>query len=307
MTLVMSLHGPDYAVLIGDRRLSCDGRVIDDESNKAAAIDMDDARLACAFTGLARAGSFSTQDWLLDALHDCAPPDFLSVPTLQRFRSRLSIEFAENRYLRNLPDESKRLAVLFAGFHYAPNGIFPVSAFVTNFSGFAGHGDLPAEPEDFVLREIKMDQQTRVGFIGAWPAVDKDDIAALNEMLFAGKPVKAVLGKAIDLFHTIADRPSSHGAVGGQLNSIILRADRGTPIETGYHVRDCSPISYSPNYAVLTRNHTFVAKGGMLFAADPDDPSKPSDTPIAVPKVHPNAYCPCGSKKKYRKCHGKRN
>ena len=306
MTLIMSLHGPDYAVLIGDRRLSCDGRVIDDESNKAAAIVMEDARLACAFTGLARSGAFSTQDWLLDALHDCAPPDFLSVPTLQRLRSRLSTEFAENRDLRNLPVDSKRLAVLFAGFHYAPNGAFPVSALLTNFSGFAGHGDLPNEPNDFVLREVKMDQQTRVGFIGAWPAVEEDDIAVLNEMLFAGKPAKAVLGKAINLFHTIADRPSSHGTVGGQLNSITLRSNISTGIETGYHVRNCSPISYMANYAVLTRKQTMLAKGGMTYACDPSDPSKPIGNPIAVPKVNPNAYCPCGSKKKYRKCHGKR-
>jgi hypothetical protein len=307
MTLIVSLNGPDYVILLSDRRLSCDGKVIDDESNKTAAIDMEDARLACAFTGLARAGSFSTQDWILDALLESAPPDFLSVPTLQRFRTRISTEFAENRDLRNLPADLKRLAILFAGFHYATDGIYPVSALLTNFSGFAGHGDLPFEPDDFVLREVKIDQPTRVGFVGAWPAVQEDDIAALNEMLFAGKPAKAVLGKAIDLFHTIADRPSSHGTIGGQLNSITLRSNRSSAIETGYHVRNCSPISYMANYAELTSKNTMLAKGGMTYACDPSDPSKPIGTSIAVPKVHPNAYCPCGSKKKYRKCHGKRS
>lgn len=306
MTLIMSLHGPDYTVLLGDRRLSCDGRVIDDESNKAAAIVMNDARLACAFTGLARAGSFSTQDWILDALLESAPPDFLSVPTLQRLRTRISTEFAENRCLRNLPADSKRLAMLFSGFHYATDGTYPVSAILTNFSGFAGDGDLPFEPDNFVLREVKIDQPTRVGFIGAWPAVEEKDVAALNEMLFAGKPAKAVLGKAIELFHAIADRPSSHGTIGGQLNSITLRSNRSSVIETGYHVRNCSPISYMANYAYLTSKQTMLAKGGMTYACDPSDSSKPIGTPVAVPKVNPNAYCPCGSKKKYRKCHGKR-
>lgn len=305
MTLIMSLFGDDYTMLVSDRRLTCNEKIIDDESNKAAAIVMEDATLACAFTGLARNGTFSTQDWLLDALAECAPPDFLSVPTLQRLTKRISAEFSDNRDLQNLPMEAKRLAILFAGFHFASAGVYRVSALLTNFAGFAGPDDLPYEPNDFVLREIKMDSPSRVGFIGAWPAITGDDIESLNAMLFSSKKSDAVLGKAIDLFHSIADRPSSKGTIGGQLNSIILRSNRSLPAQTGYHVRNSSPISYMANFAVLTRQQSVLAKGGMIHQSDDSGALPPDATPIAVPRVHRNAYCPCGSKKKYRKCHGR--
>jgi hypothetical protein len=307
MTLVMSLFGDDFTILLSDRRLSCDGKVVDDESNKAAAIVMEDATLACAFTGLARCKGFSTQDWLLDALLECAPADFLSVPTLQRLQRRISTEFAENKDLRSVPGDLKRLAVLFAGFHFAPEGVFRVSALLTNFAGFAGPGDLPYEPKEFVLREIRMDTPSRVGFAGAWRAVSDDDVASLNKMLAAGNKANAVLGKAIDLFHKIADRPSSGGLIGGQLNSIVVRNSRPSPIETGYHVRNSSPISYMANLAILTRAQTLLAKGGMMHTSDEVGRLLPNAPPSVVPKVHRNAYCPCGSKKKYSKCHGRRS
>ena len=305
MTLVASLFGDDFTILLSDRRLMCNGQVIDDESNKATSIVTEDATLVCGFTGLARSGSFSTQDWLLDALAECAPPDYLSVPTLQRLTRRISTEFAQNPALKQLPFESKRLALLFAGFFFAPDGVYRVAAYITNYGGFAGPGDVPYDPKDFALKEIIMDSPSRVAIIGAWPAVTGDDICSLNEMLVAGKKSDAVLGKAIELFHSIAERPASRAVIGGQLSSIVLHNDRSRAIETGYHARKNSYISYTPNFAFLTRRDAILVKGGMIHDGDHPGNLPPTALPIAVPKVHRNAPCPCGSKKRYKECHGR--
>lgn len=305
MTLVMSLHGSDYTLMLSDRRLSCNGRMIEDESNKATAIITDDAKLACAFTGLARCGNFSTQDWLLEALLECGPPDHESVPILQRLTKRFSEEFRNNSDLRALPREAKRLALLFAGLHFAKEGIFHVSALLTNFSGFAGQGDLPYEPTDFVLREIEMNSPSRVGFTGAWSAITGDDVAALNGLLTTGKSANAVLGKAIEVFHSAADRAEARESIGGQLNSILIRSGRSDAIETGYHVRNASSVSYMANMAVLTSKDSMLMKGGQFYESDTDGNALGGSKPIVFPKVHRNAHCPCGSKKRYRKCHGK--
>ncbi len=305
MTLLMTLIGSDYTILLADRRLSSNGRLVDDESNKAGSVVMEDAKLAFAFTGVAKVGTFSTQDWLLDGLSECASPDFLSVPTLMRLRDRLSKEFSSNRFLGHLPLAAKPLAVLFAGYHFAPEGSYAVSAILTNFAGFAANHDLPFVPKDFVLREIRADIPSRVGFAGAWPAVTDSDVSELHKMLIAGKGAAAVLGKAIDVFHKVSDRAKARGTVGGQLNSVIIRADPRAPIESNYHVKNCSPISYVANFAVLTKDNGVLCKGGTIFPSDEFGRPRPGAPPMVVPKVHRNAPCPCGSKLKYRLCHGK--
>lgn len=65
MTLILGLANQQQVILISDRRLSVNGKVVEDESNKAATLNLQDARLAVGFTGLARAGRFQTRRWLL--------------------------------------------------------------------------------------------------------------------------------------------------------------------------------------------------------------------------------------------------
>ena len=43
MTLLMSLFGNDYTLLVADRRLTSNGVLIEDESNKAASAVFEDA------------------------------------------------------------------------------------------------------------------------------------------------------------------------------------------------------------------------------------------------------------------------
>jgi hypothetical protein len=76
MTLIVSLANKDFVVQISDRRLSSNGRLIDDESNKCGVVFCLNARMAFGYTGLARYKNFSTATWLLSVLHDSATPDY---------------------------------------------------------------------------------------------------------------------------------------------------------------------------------------------------------------------------------------
>ena len=70
MTFILTLGNGDQVIQLSDRRLTVDGTLHDDESNKAGVLISDDARLAFGFTGLARIGSFATQQWLAAALNE---------------------------------------------------------------------------------------------------------------------------------------------------------------------------------------------------------------------------------------------
>lgn len=314
MTLHLTLFGSDYAILISDRRLSNNGKAITDEYNKATVLEFDDARLVCGFTGIATIGNikrptFSNQDWLLDALHETAPPDYLSVPTLLRLKDHCSKAFREHSALKSLSSDNSKLAFLFAGFNYDDQAnsltAHRCAAVLTNFRGFGGVDDLPGEPNDFVLREIDMSRNTRVGVFGQWPAISPQDIADLNGMLGSNKPADAVLARAIDLVSTAASKEKAENTIGQQLNTSVLPADRSKPAQCAYHVQEASTIYYQPDHAILTSTHQMMLKGTMIYASDVSGNHAPTAPPIVVPKVHRNAPCPCGSRIRYRNCHGR--
>jgi hypothetical protein len=313
MTLHLTLFGSDYAILISDRRLSNNNKTVTDEHNKATVLEFDDARLVCGFTGIATIGNskrlnFSTQDWLLDALHETAPPDFLSAPTLQRFKSRCSKAFREHAALKNINRNERKLAFLFAGFNYDSQFAYPTAhpccAVLTNFRGFAGPNDLPYEPNDFVLREVDMSRETRVGVFGQWQTISSQDIADLNGMLRSNKPANAVLTRAIYLVRRAASKPEAKNTIGQQLNSVILPADRTMPAQCAYHVQTASTTYYQADHAFLTSKQQVMFKRAMIYTSDTRGNHIPDSPPIIVPKVHRNAPCLCVSKIRYRNCHG---
>ena len=54
MTFILGLANQQQVILISDRRLSANRQIVEDEANKAATFNLQDARLAVAFTGLAQ-------------------------------------------------------------------------------------------------------------------------------------------------------------------------------------------------------------------------------------------------------------
>jgi hypothetical protein len=84
MTLIFCLANEDYTILVSDRRRSFVGQPPDEESNKALVLNLLDARLAVAFTGLASTPDFQTSLWLAEALSEAARPEPLVEPAMAR-------------------------------------------------------------------------------------------------------------------------------------------------------------------------------------------------------------------------------
>jgi hypothetical protein len=68
MTLLFSLANNEYSILLADRRISRDGKLVDDEFNKLCILFSDDARLAIAYSGPAISNVGNTSEWLFNAL-----------------------------------------------------------------------------------------------------------------------------------------------------------------------------------------------------------------------------------------------
>ena len=133
-------------------------------------------------------------------------------------------------------------------------------------------------------------------------AMNSDDISTLREFLKEQKPRNAILAKAIEIFRNIADRPKAAGSIGKQLSSITIPKDLDQQPQLEYHSNKVSHKIFTPSQVIATGPDNCYAVTGMSVAAD--DPTVAP--PMTVPKVPRNQLCPCGSKKKYKYCHGKK-
>jgi hypothetical protein len=111
----------------------------DDESNKAAMVVCDDGRFGVAFTGLARAGAFTTEDWLVDALTQAfAEGNHRVGPSLERLAAIATERMAEVARRAPLDRATKRLSITLLGQHHAEAPPRPYWFLVSNFDVFGG-------------------------------------------------------------------------------------------------------------------------------------------------------------------------
>lgn len=302
MTLILTLGNSQQVVQVSDRRLSSNGQLVDDESSKAGILTCRDARLAFGFTGLALFGDFSTREWLLDALYQTASPDYLAGPMLDRLTSRATDEFSNAAALRTVPPKDKRLSVMFSGYLDSHNPPLAVCAILTNYQDFETGLDDKAAWRQFKLTRWSQirpgeGEPTHIQRIGSWLAMHEEDEQALRSMLEARKPSRAIIGKAVKFVREMADRPEAGGTIGKQLSVIRVPRERTETVESSY-------------FTSTTRDVSIGADGAWLMADDKrlvwkDPEIKIEGRAVAVPKVGRNHPCPCGSGKKYKRCHGR--
>jgi hypothetical protein len=115
MTLILALANRDHVIQLSDRRLSWNGKLVDDESNKAGVFIFNGVRAAYGFTGLARAEEFETSLWLNNVLFECAAPDFLFPNFMQRLEERANRDFATTPQLLALPLCNREVSIIFSG------------------------------------------------------------------------------------------------------------------------------------------------------------------------------------------------
>jgi len=154
-------------------------------------------------------------------------PDFDAKSTLSRLTQKATQDFTSLSSLARVPDEHKRLSIMFSGYlyHHSP----PLAAYVimTNFQDFVTQEDASRAWSSFKCtywNEKKPRQKnfTLVQRVGFWPAMVTSDEALLRGLLSERKPAEAIVDKAVQLIREMADRPQAIGTIGKQLSSIIL-------------------------------------------------------------------------------------
>lgn len=94
MTLILAFANREIAVLLADRRISSNGRLIDDEYNKLVVLCCHDARVALAFTGLAQMANLDIATWLTNTVGEIDGAGIRTLAdVLECLRERLELLF----------------------------------------------------------------------------------------------------------------------------------------------------------------------------------------------------------------------
>jgi hypothetical protein len=303
MTLILGLANQQQVILISDRRLSANGKVVENESNKATTFNLQDARLAVAFTGLARTDTFQTRRWLLEALLESANPDYQMEPTIKRFCNRATQNFAEIVVPRK---SDKRLTVVLAGYYYNETPPRCYYWLISNFEGFDSDRSEPlSEPlNEFRIRWYRdsrpsEDPYSLIFTAGVNTPVSQPHAESLRTLLQENKPASALVGKGVEVLQAIAKSPLSKKLVGTQCTSIVLPSSPDASGSLEYHSGTLRTKLFAPSIIEARGRHAaFIVDSPEVEIRD----SSGRPLVLAVPKVGPNQPCPCGSGKKYKKC-----
>jgi len=307
MTLIVAVGNHDQFIQVSDRRLSINGNIYNDESNKAIVLNCANARLSIGFTGLAEVHSFKTKDWILKTIHECAPEDYTAENIVKRFTIRASTDFGRLPDLKFLPSEHKRLSVMFTGYlnhHEPPLGAL---AIVSNFQNMDNETiSLVAMPEfDAYFREEKRPNDGNISLfahVGTLPPIPEELRKKVVELVQKRKPAEAIVNKLVEIFRVLSDHPGAGNTIGKQLMSVTIPRDKESGVECSYHSDQVRFESFLPDqiYAVSDKLHLNVQNisiGPLYTETTP---------PMTGPKLRRNQPCWCKSGKKYKNCHGKK-
>jgi hypothetical protein len=288
MTLILAALGHTFVVVGADRRLSDNGRIVEEESTKLTVLVTPDARAVVGYTGIARAGTFNTELWLLETLSAAsrASPDGTSPdlhPILEGLRSRAEIEIGK---IAGAIDA--RLTLLVVGFLYRDATTEPWAWKITNWE----HSSSGVRTPEFQTISYAPSTQNLVS-AGNIEAVAKTEIASLEELLRNGVPAIGLEQKIHDVIRKTSLSLGSGNTVGAQCNVCTVMRDTTQKIAATYYSENVTHKMYSVNTAfpgMITSGALLEAAGGL--------------PPAVVPKRGRNEPCPCGIGQKYKKCHG---
>ena len=255
MTFILSLGNREQFIQVSDRRLSWNGRLGEDESNKAGILLCKDARHIFGFTGLAKYDQFDTRRWLLNALYECCPPDYQINRIMSRLRDRATTDFQKRPVLKKLDPRIKRLSIMFSGYNYYSEPPLGAVGILTNFQDFQSGKDSTKAWDQFNMNywsEVRpLDHEfTSIQRIGVWPAMNSDDEKELRAMLLDLKPFQFISDKAVSFVREMADRPKARGRIGKQLSVVVLQRDVTQHVLASYSSSKVAYKLYAPDEVV---------------------------------------------------------
>jgi hypothetical protein len=301
MTLIFALGNRDATILLADRRLtSTVGRAPD--ITKATALITRDARAGVAFCGLAQAPGFDTSRWILEALPAVAKPDYEIGPMIGRMTQEATERIA--RLPLSVSDVDRRLTIVFAGYGYSePSLPRWFVARVSNFElGHEGASLAEAQPSFECHWDVETKGAPRSDFgyvFGESAALVTSEFEAIHQLLHRALPPDGVVGKAVEVMRDIAQSQKSGGVIGEDFQSLVVPSDPYQDIRGDYHPANSTEVFHGVNLVRADPDASYSMGGVEIKAFDGSgNPER------IVPKTGRNVPCPCGSGKKYKRCHG---
>ncbi len=259
MTLILTIATANKIVQASDRRLTWpDGRVEDDEANKAICISCQDAHFSIAYTGLAEIelGKKRTDIWLVERLTDMQAGQMSLTVFAKSVNQLLSDTFKQLPFDKQL----KRLTLVLAGYR---NNV-PFIGTISNQQD--GDFRVLTEPNDtfsdryiYPAMEIKPKLWVLSQSHGANAAVGKpimQRIDGLRRKRFFQLRERDVVANELVLLIRSATRTPRFGQVIGR--SCMSVAFTPNPVDgslTQYHPRKVTPQTYMPH--LIQPNVTF--------------------------------------------------
>jgi hypothetical protein len=305
MTFILCAANGDQVVQVSDRRLSWNGKIVNDNSNKATTLICRNGWFAVGFTGLAGYGSFETQAWLIDTFWSCAPPEYRIVPLCERFTAKASEVFQQLPVLKNAPKSVKRLSIMLSGYVMNPTRPLIANIIITNFQDLESKKNFPDAQDKFWLYSIaeadaNLPPAPLVRCVGATQAFTVEDERVLMEMLLEPKPQIAIIEKAAHLVRQIADRPVTGNSVGKHLVVNITPRDRSVyPLAIVKPAKGTDSAILADTLRLVGPEDSMAIRGAEINVS-----ASSSGLPAFMPKLGKNDRCWCKSGKKFKHCHG---
>lgn len=307
MTLILTLGNADEVVQFSDRRMSRNNKPIEEESTKCGVIFSPIARLAFGYTGVGRLGSFQTIDWLIKAISEAGPPDYDILHVLERLRDNATYTFNRHPALAHAAPSHKVLTVMFSGFVYGTGKALPAYAFLSNYVDF-NTGHRYSEVQDqfrlFTFTQNAGVEYDHTGFVqrvGNWTGITEKDIIKLKDSMHRYPHRGEVTNLGVRFIRELATRPASQASIGKQIESIHIPSDMTANVECSYHTDVVRKSTHVPAQIWLFADRNLALSNIQIAPMEPDT------APISVPRVSKNTPCPCGSKLRYKYCHGKKH
>lgn len=303
MTLIVGLINRFQAIQVVDQRLTSCGSVYAHHSNKATVVECSNGRFSVAYTGLASSGSFRMQRWIVESLYDCGPPDFGIYEITNRLLHKAKSDFANNPDINRLNPVDRRVTIMFTGYLYKDSAL-PANIIMTNFQDWQSGQDLPRAKEDFwswdELAKEGATNPTLIQRAGAWKSITDRELDELRGMLESERPCQGIQDKVAALMRRVADRPAAAGCVGKDLMSVVIPADPNErPIPTFRPGNEADRVVLADYVRAVPTQSIAVADIEITVG------EAGSKVLLVKPKPGRKEPCWCGSKKQYKKCHGR--
>jgi len=300
VTYGLAFASSAFAGVVTDRRLTGSRRT--EDSDKCGLVVYTDGRVAYTLTGFAGDvhGIFKTRIWLAEALCEAGRGSRSIDAALKRFAITASTDIAKMRFQN--PDDGK-LTVAFAGFTTGPFGNdMAVLRLVSNFETF---GEKPSQipRREFEVSEINVDLSQApahpiciLPIGGASPS--NRTLQPMFDALAQSVPPTLAIDAAVEI---IRAQSTPDGTIGTWCSSVLLPRRGNQSSVVDYHPGEPRQILRLPTFIYAKYDNA----GAFILAESRTEGTVGSGGALVrVPKVRRHEPCPCGSKRRFKDCHG---